>query len=333
MSVQQNPNGHLVNGRCLLIPGAQKAGTTAVFSLLSQHPEVATPRQKEPQLLSLREPLDVDAIQWYADVLCASPDKLTIDASTSYLASPLAARRIESLIEDPRIVIMIRDPARRAFSAYMELWKRGTDLEQRSFATILDGLERAGGTDIRDSEMRLLQESDANGSVRLAYTATGYHQRELAAPEFAAEFELPEWPFAYFSGSIYSAAVQRFERLFPGAVKIVIFEEFVRDPQSIVNEILSFVGLDEFNAAPAQVARYRTVAPKGRLGKAMQHSTVMQALQRVRVLGPALSRVVQRFFYAQPKLSPADYNRARSLLHAEYEFWYERLPATRSMWV
>jgi hypothetical protein len=229
----------LINGRSLVMPGAQKAGTTAVFSLLSEHPDVSRPRQKEPQLLSLRNLSNGSAQDWYAEVLRTTPGKLTLDASTSYLASPLAAERIEQLMEDPRFLIMIRDPARRAFSAYMELWKRETKLEQRSFTSIVEDLECAGDFDIRDAEIQLLHEARESGVVDLGYTEYGYHQRELAAPEFQSEFEIPEWPFTYFSGSIYSAAVERFEDRFPGRVKIVIFEEFVRDPQLTMNEILA----------------------------------------------------------------------------------------------
>jgi len=326
-------DGNLINGRCLVIPGAQKAGTTAVFSLLRDHPGFSEPLEKEPQVLSLQAPLGRPVAKWYSDVLNLNPPKLSIDASTSYLMSALAAERVGQLIEDPLILIMIRDPARRAFSAYMELWKRETKLEKRRFESIIEDLERSQGPHLRNDEMHLINSAMANGQIDLSYTDAGYHQRELGAPEIDNEFEIPEWPFLYFSGSIYSESVERFENLYPGRVMVAIFEEFVQDPNSTIGEILKFVGLGDLDLPTDRLVRYKTLVPKGKLGSIVQQSKMLKSLSRQRAVGRYLGRFLERVFFEQPKLSGPDYVRARNLLKSEYEYWFDRLPATKTYWV
>jgi hypothetical protein len=53
------------------------------------------------------------------------------DASTSYLWSPVAARRLQAEVSDAHIVIVLRNPVERAFSHYLNDVREG--VEQRSF--------------------------------------------------------------------------------------------------------------------------------------------------------------------------------------------------------
>ena len=41
----------------LIVAGAQKAGTSSLFSALSLHPEISPARTKEPQFFALQESL------------------------------------------------------------------------------------------------------------------------------------------------------------------------------------------------------------------------------------------------------------------------------------
>lgn len=55
------------------------------------------------------------------------------EASTPYLPSPYAARRIAELLPDARLIVLLRDPVERAFSAYNYNLSRGTE-PARTFA-------------------------------------------------------------------------------------------------------------------------------------------------------------------------------------------------------
>ena len=79
--------------------GAPKAGTTALYRALRQHPDIYLPKLKEPHFFSsdregrtgISEPLNYFAL--FAEV---TTERAIGEASASYLASRLAAQRIRS---------------------------------------------------------------------------------------------------------------------------------------------------------------------------------------------------------------------------------------------
>jgi hypothetical protein len=122
------------------IIGAQKSGTTSLCALLEQHPTLCLSRPKEPMLLSrddlslhphffAENPLSWDRMNWekspesltadYQQCFAHAQDgQLKGDGSTSYLYSREVPGRIQQLTPDARIIVVLRDPARRAYSAY-----------------------------------------------------------------------------------------------------------------------------------------------------------------------------------------------------------------------
>jgi hypothetical protein len=133
------------------IVGAAKAGTTALYGMLSKHPEVYLCPIKEPHHFateinpnSLRPLLHkryaLTDIQQYAkkgmpyplhsylvqnrDVYeslfrFSGPAKAIGEASPSYLHSPTAATAIYQYNPDARIIIILRDPVSRLHSHYL----------------------------------------------------------------------------------------------------------------------------------------------------------------------------------------------------------------------
>ena len=132
-----------IHGRAFsdfFVVGAQKAGTTALCSLLDTHPRVAISRPKEPMFFSRGDPgahlhfffqsyEEWRRFDWgqnggqllssYADCFeHAGPNDLLGEGSTSYLHSATAPARIAKLNPRARIVISLRSPVDRAWSAY-----------------------------------------------------------------------------------------------------------------------------------------------------------------------------------------------------------------------
>jgi hypothetical protein len=126
----------------LLIVGAMRSGTTTAYRVLSEHPEIFMSPWKEPDFLGLEGkrptysgPGD-EVINRQAVVSEGAYRELFRDganypwrgeASTSYLYSAAAVRGIRRHIDDPRLVLLLRDPVDRAFSAYQ--YMRGQDRE------------------------------------------------------------------------------------------------------------------------------------------------------------------------------------------------------------
>lgn len=119
-----------------LIVGAAKSGTSSLDYYLSQHPEIYIPRKKEAHYFSIpsfpiafRGPGDEgmneytirsrsDYEQLFSHV---REEKAVGESSVFYLYYPGTAERIREEIPDAKILIILRNPVDRAFSAYMHL--------------------------------------------------------------------------------------------------------------------------------------------------------------------------------------------------------------------
>jgi hypothetical protein len=140
----------------LLVVGAMRSGTTTAYRVLSEHPEVFMSPWKEPHFLGLEGkrprysgPGD-DAMNRNAVVSESTYRELFRDgaecpwrgeASASYLYLAEAVRGIRRYIDDPRLVILLRDPVDRAYSAYQ--YMRGQEREPcDTFAAALADEER-----------------------------------------------------------------------------------------------------------------------------------------------------------------------------------------------
>lgn len=114
----------------LFIPGAAKAGTSALHSYLAQHPGICMSSTKEPHYL-WREDRSLDD---YAAIFhhCTPGVRYLGESSTSYLVLPSVASRIAELAPEARLIFMLRNPVDRAWSHYW--WARGRyRAERRSF--------------------------------------------------------------------------------------------------------------------------------------------------------------------------------------------------------
>src|SRR5436853_5676379 len=83
-----------------------------------------------------------------------------LEASPSYLPTPSALRKMQTVLPNARIVVILRDPVARAFSHYQH--KKTRHLESRSFAEAVEAEIRANafpaqwGVALRDGAVALL---------------------------------------------------------------------------------------------------------------------------------------------------------------------------------
>ena len=116
-----------------LIIGAQKSGTTTLLEALGHHPRVFAP-QSELHFFSHRWDR---GLPWYETQFApaAADDRVVGEKSPSYLSHPVAAERIAATLPEARLVVLLRDPAQRAYSHYWH--NRRLDKEPLSFADAL----------------------------------------------------------------------------------------------------------------------------------------------------------------------------------------------------
>jgi hypothetical protein len=146
-AVPRTPNFHLV--------GAPKSGTTSLYYYLDQHPQIFMSPLKEPnfhaeeirllnlteemkqrvesQAPGLRSYLDGDMstrftaspVTEYSDYVKlfqnAKAEKVLGEASVCYLWSPSAPVNIARMCPEAKILMVLRDPADRAYSQYLHM--------------------------------------------------------------------------------------------------------------------------------------------------------------------------------------------------------------------
>ena len=190
------------------IVGAAKAGTTSLYNYLEQHPDIFLPKNKEPKYFvneflnlpqngngdKLTYDLMIKSFNEYVDLFDKKkPNQICGEASVDYLYySEKVIPLIKEKIQDPKIIIMLRDPISRAFSAYKHLIR-----DVRETESFERGLE--------------LENERINNNY--------------------------EFIWHYKQASLYYDDVKNYLHSFNN-VKIIIFEEFVKDPQRTMKDVL-----------------------------------------------------------------------------------------------
>jgi len=99
--------------------GAQKAGTSSLYSYMVQHPQVLPAARKEIHYFDRHYD---KGLRWYRRHFPLrarlSSERLSGEASPYYLFHPHAPRRIAETLPDARILMLLRNPANRAISHY-----------------------------------------------------------------------------------------------------------------------------------------------------------------------------------------------------------------------
>jgi len=121
-----------------LLAGVGRAGSTFLYSCLKQHPEIYLSTIKELRYFSSNYELGQN---WYLKNFKSKSNFLAVgEASTEYMYSLKATKRMYDFNPDFKIIFMLRNPVERAFSNYkreIQVWG-----ESRTFETILEEGDR-----------------------------------------------------------------------------------------------------------------------------------------------------------------------------------------------
>lgn len=155
----------------LFIVGPHKTGTTTWWEVLDQHPEVFMPVIKEPHWLNQDHHYThrpVQREQAYLDLYADAGTAARLgDASPWYFFSPAATEAIRENVEDPRVLITLRDPVERIYSHHSNR-VRGAHEPIASFEGVLAAeQERKRGENLPE---RLTPERACYYRDNLAYT-------------------------------------------------------------------------------------------------------------------------------------------------------------------
>lgn len=103
------------------IVGAQRSGTTYLYQVLDEHPqiEMAKPARPEPKFFHV-DSLFEKGLIFYQDHYFNNNTSIELygEKSTTYIESEKAARRIAGCYPQAKILVVLRDPIERAVSNY-----------------------------------------------------------------------------------------------------------------------------------------------------------------------------------------------------------------------
>ena len=207
-----------------LLIGAMKAGTTALYHFLRQHPQVYMSPKKEPQFFAYEcwEPrlaeLQSEALSpelrgcpqsymvstladYVALFSAVGTERAIGEASAHYLHLPRAIARIRHYVPKVRLFAVLRHPAERAYSSFMHMRRDGLE----PFEDFADALEQ------EDSRVRETR------SLIWAYRRLGFYAESVRL--YQAHFD-------------------------PARIRFFLYDDLTNDPSDFLKDIFGFIGVD-----------------------------------------------------------------------------------------
>jgi hypothetical protein len=205
-----------------LIVGAQRCGTTSLYKALSQHPSILR------GIRGAREVhyFDTDywrGMSWYLGHFplearhrwvsrrLGSP-VVTFESTPYYMFHPLAAQRVAADLPNVQLLVLLRDPVERAYSAYAHERAQGYETETFDRAIELEESRTSG------EEVRLLSDPSA-------YSFEHHHHSYLARGRYVDQLER----LANHHGR--------------ENIKVLQSEEFFHRPAEVFRSVEGFLGL------------------------------------------------------------------------------------------
>lgn len=207
-----------------VIAGAQRCGTTSLFQALSRHPAMMSNALGAKGVHYFDTNYHQKA-EWY---LAHFPSRMGRDthsekvghraiageASPYYLYHPAVAERMAGIIPDTKIIVLLRDPVKRAISHHLHMvWE--------------------GHEPVKDIDKALDLEAE-----RLE----GVEQKLLEDPDLVSR---PHQHYSYMARGHYATQLKRlFEHFDRQNVLVMTTEELIVDSESSLSRIQSFIGLE-----------------------------------------------------------------------------------------
>ncbi len=210
MRLKQSPNKNTLD---FIIIGAQKAGTTTLFSFLKKHPKIYMPPEKEAPFFSHDKRYVKGLGPYIKEFFDGAPINAIWGKATPYYmmgyqstSVETIAERIKTTFPNVKLIAILRNPIERAISHYRMSLRRG--LENRSF----------------EEAVHQLLDGDALKEARMHPTETNSY---IIQGEYAR---------------ILNIYYQLFER---GHLFIAFTEELESNPGRLLKAIFNFLEVDD----------------------------------------------------------------------------------------
>ena len=286
------------------IVGHAKCGTTALYEMLKSHPQIYMPERKEPWFFACEHPhprrrhgrawttLDqtgtrAETFEEYLSLFKATKaDQRVGEASTHYLWSLTAPRRIAQARPDARIIAILREPASFLRSLHLQLSQNRHETES-------------------DFRQAIDLEDDRRAGRRIPNHST--------------------WPacLLYSDRVRYVDQLRRYHAVFPpDQVLVLIYDDFRDDNEGSVRRVLRFLDVKDTFAVEAveanptvavRSARLDTVSHAAFTGRGPVWGAVKTGVRTITPrrwrgdVGRSLRSIRERVVYSEPKPPDEDF--------------------------
>ncbi len=222
--------------------GSAKAGTTTLYDVLKDHPDVYLPPIKETHFFD--DPKYWNrGIEFYQEEYFSGVqgEKIIGEMTPSYIYFDDVPKRIfDSLGKDTKFVLMLRNPVTRALSHYKMHVSRGN--------------ETISAKEAFETEASRLAEADYQTRARISFIDRGY----------------------------YAAQLKRWLEFFPFEnFHIVIFEEYIKDKANTYFDIEEFLGISHVDLNTEQRSNYTGIPRHRWIDHVLYRSTLIQKVSKV----------------------------------------------------
>ena len=213
---------HLPN---FFILGAAKSGTTTLHKVLSGHPDIYLSAEKEPTFFCSPFQVVSSPVDYFKLFDGVRDERWIGEASHGYLSDPETARLLHAFFPEARFILILRNPADRAFSLYHHMRRTG--------------MERCGSF-----EKALEKET-------------------LSHPPAEMRHENPR-NFEYFKSGLYGEQVERYLAYFRREQFLFLtYDAWLNSPNAALLQICEFLQIPSFSVGelPRENLGYRTRIP------------------------------------------------------------------------
>ncbi len=195
-----------------LIIGAQKCGTTSLFTYLVKCLNIITYGDKEIHFFNRNFSQSID---WYKKQLTrgtAAGKLVSGEATPYYIFHPLVPDRVYKLFPNVKLIVLLRNPVDRAWSHYHHEVRRG--FEQLSF-----------------EEAIAIEVDRLHGEIDKMLADETYHS-------------FNHQHYSYLSRGIYVDQLKIWMGIFPRKQFLILkSEDFYANPATSIAQVLGFLGL------------------------------------------------------------------------------------------
>jgi hypothetical protein len=314
--------------KAIIIPGARKSGTSSLFNIIASCKQVHRPENKETMFFNLKYDYIRKNIEWYTHDRTngANSEKYWIDASTLYLFDENSAHKIKSFIPSPKIIVVLREPISRTYSAFWEMKKKVPSVERRSFASILREmykLTKRTGWSVQAAEKEILRKSMDDNLIDSEYVRGDYLNNLTGFPD-ESHIQDKVLPFRYFTNSLYSKHLKVFRSTFEDLL-VLKLEDLKYNTEDQLNKIANFLDMKVANMPLHLPHKNETKIPKSKLAKTFiklkrcisYHKSIFGYLQKYSIL----RKIRQLLFDEKTKMSEEQRELANYVLRDECDFY------------